>query len=287
MAGSTIAQVSSTAPEYSSRLARLVQGEVSNAPTGTHLGRFQLAQPGSYGVVDSIGLSSEDDGVEVSLLVLPTLLDAAHDQTIFTLLDTESETTRFRGLAAVIAIGGRLKLLVGNGEPGEVRTLLLDFHFVDNQWVSLKVRAVGSTVQATVEPTLYLSQRRGQPFRYEIQLVKGNIAIPEVPSLVIAALRPRPDGSATDFYNGRIEGIQVASINGRDTRILVKLDLSLGMSSDTIVDVSGYGRHGRLVNAPTRAVRGHDWDGSETDWTKAAYGYGAIHFHEDDLDDAR
>jgi hypothetical protein len=40
------------------------------------------------------------------------------------------------------------------------------------------------------------------------------------------------------------------------------------------------------VNAPARAVAGHDWDGKESDWTKATYGYGAIHFHDDDLDDA-
>ena len=55
---------------------------------------------------------------------------------------------------------------------------------------------------------------------------------------------------------------------------------------DSIIDISGNNRHGVLVNAPTRAVKGHDWDGSQPDWTKATYGYGAIHFHEDDLDDA-
>jgi hypothetical protein len=41
-----------------------------------------------------------------------------------------------------------------------------------------------------------------------------------------------------------------------------------------------------LINAPTRAIKGYDWDGTENDWSKAKYGYGAIHFHEDDLDDA-
>ncbi|CAK7212928.1 hypothetical protein SCUCBS95973_001626 [Sporothrix curviconia] len=50
--------------------------------------------------------------------------------------------------------------------------------------------------------------------------------------------------------------------------------------------MSGNARDGIVVNAPTRAVKGHDWDGVETDWTKASYGYGAIHFHDDDLNDA-
>ena len=38
------------------------------------------------------------------------------------------------------------------------------------------------------------------------------------------------------------------------------------------------------MNAPARAVTSHDWDASHNDWTRAPYGYGAIHFHDDDLD---
>ncbi|KAE9363491.1 hypothetical protein N431DRAFT_474518 [Stipitochalara longipes BDJ] len=36
-----------------------------------------------------------------------------------------------------------------------------------------------------------------------------------------------------------------------------------------------------------QAVKGFDWDGSEPDFAKVNFGYGAIHFHEDDLDDTR
>ncbi len=35
-----------------------------------------------------------------------------------------------------------------------------------------------------------------------------------------------------------------------------------------------------------RAAKGYNWDGSTVDWTHNSSGYGAIHFHEDDLDDA-
>ncbi|RFU80548.1 large subunit of -dimethylformamidase [Trichoderma arundinaceum] len=73
-----------------------------------------------------------------------------------------------------------------------------------------------------------------------------------------------------------------------DNQVLAKWNFSLKTPSDNIVDISNNGTsaEGQLVNAPTRAVTGHDWDGMESDWTKAKYGYGAIHFHEDDLDDA-
>ena len=37
---------------------------------------------------------------------------------------------------------------------------------------------------------------------------------------------------------------------------------------------------------PARGVTGHDWRGDETDFLEAPGEYGAIHFHDDDLDDA-
>jgi hypothetical protein len=90
---------------------------------------------------------------------------------------------------------------------------------------------------------------------------------------------------ATDFYNGRIDTLTLKTC-GQAPVTLARYDFAREMESDGIMDASGHGRHGLLFNAPTRAVRGHDWDGSECDWTKAKSGYGAIHFHDDDLDDA-
>ena len=34
-------------------------------------------------------------------------------------------------------------------------------------------------------------------------------------------------------------------------------------------------------------MTGHNWRGVETNWQHAPQEYGAIHFHDDDLDDAR
>jgi N,N-dimethylformamidase len=44
--------------------------------------------------------------------------------------------------------------------------------------------------------------------------------------------------------------------------------------------------HGELVRGPTRAVTGPGWRGDEVDWRLAPAEYDAVHFHEDDLDDA-
>lgn len=64
-------------------------------------------------------------------------------------------------------------------------------------------------------------------------------------------------------------------------------DFSADIASTRITDRSAHGRHGRTVNAPMRAVTGHNWTGREVDFKRAPEEYGAIHFHDDDLDDAR
>jgi hypothetical protein len=78
----------------------------------------------------------------------------------------------------------------------------------------------------------------------------------------------------------------LSSLLGPAYNTLTQYDFPKEIGSDTIVDISGNTRHGVLNNAPSRAVKSYDWDGCEPDWTKAKYGYGAIHFHKDDLDDA-
>ncbi len=42
-----------------------------------------------------------------------------------------------------------------------------------------------------------------------------------------------------------------------------------------------------IVGCPTRAMTGHNFSGHNFDWKHAPKEYGAIHFHDDDVDDAR
>lgn len=129
------------------------------------------------------------------------------------------------------------------------------------------------------------------PAAFEGKLDGEALVFTPGPLLIAASQRSAAAGSsnqkpqATDFFNGRIDRLSLKT-SGKTPLVLAKYDFALDMSSDRIVDVSGRGQDGVLVNAPTRAVRGHDWDGSEGDWTRAKFGYGAIHFHDDDLDDA-
>src|SRR5215471_4780520 len=63
-------------------------------------------------------------------------------------------------------------------------------------------------------------------------------------------------------------------------------DFGKDITTDEIRDLGPWRLNGVIVNQPTRAVPGHNWNGSEMDWRKAPEQYGAIHFHDDDLVDA-
>src|SRR5204863_6017927 len=69
--------------------------------------------------------------------------------------------------------------------------------------------------------------------------------------------------------------------------VLAAWDFSIGIATDSVHDASANGRHGVAVNLPTRAVTDHTWSGAELNWTAAPEQYAAIHFHDDDLEDAR
>lgn len=64
-------------------------------------------------------------------------------------------------------------------------------------------------------------------------------------------------------------------------------DFGRDFATDRITDVSGNDLHGNTVNRPTRAMKGHNWTANYIDFNRAPQEYGAIHFHDDDLDDAR
>ncbi len=59
-----------------------------------------------------------------------------------------------------------------------------------------------------------------------------------------------------------------------------------GAGGGEIPGTSGEAVPLQLVNAPTAAVTGHNWDGTVVDFSKAPEQYDALAFHADDLEDA-
>jgi N,N-dimethylformamidase len=118
----------------------------------------------------------------------------------------------------------------------------------------------------------------------------------------------------TDHYNGKIDAARLCSrvltrleietmklgaAAGMDERrgvgpsaelgaaMVAAWDFSLEIPSRSIVDCGPYRLDGELVGLPARGMTGHNWSGTQVSWSADHRDYGAIHFHDDDVDDAR
>lgn len=130
----------------------------------------------------------------------------------------------------------------------------------------------------------------------------GTASRPPAGVITLAARLQDADGSAASaLYNGKLESprlferhlddeeIAYLEAGGDPTGVpglIAAWDFSEAIESTRVVDRSVWGLNGVTVQRPTRAMTGHNWDGSESDWRHAPEQYGAIHFHDDDLDDA-
>jgi N,N-dimethylformamidase len=94
-------------------------------------------------------------------------------------------------------------------------------------------------------------------------------------------LAPNPATAAFAIgrgFDGKIDSPRVEGV--------ASWDFSLGIQTTRVHDAGPRALHGEVVNMPARGVTGHDWSGEHVDYRSAPRGYGAIHFHSDDLEDA-
>lgn len=116
--------------------------------------------------------------------------------------------------------------------------------------------------------------------------------------LLMAAYWDAP-GKVGGHYNGKIDNprlygralsrqeIEAIQTGGGPTDAIASWDYSVDVESDKVTDRSSRRLHGQTVNLPMRAVTGHNWKHTEMDYKRARDQYGAIYFHDDDLEDAR
>jgi hypothetical protein len=246
---------------------------------GVHKGRFQKSNVGSYAVVEKWLPGGEPSGIAVTFFMQPWLPRAGHTQTVISTLDMRTKS----GFAALLNEAGQVQFCIGTGDDLEV--IYTDFHPERKRWIEVKISLHKTLVSVTLTPLALIAAASSVPPLTLQRNLKNPLRISKENILMFGASTVKWPAYASDVFNGRIDRPCIKKI-GLPSITLVEFDFSLEISSDRIIDVSGNACHGRLVNAPTRAVRGYDWDGSEPDWTKAKFGYGAIHFHDDDLDDA-
>ena len=254
----------------------------------THQGQPQFSRIGSCARINSwIGSSLEGvDSVSIRLWCQATLpLGAKHDQFLFSSVDNEHST----GFECLLDESSNLILRVGGAS--HLQESAFSVKLVRERWYHLdfNIRPFARLVSLKA---FAKARDLGEPSTLveEEHYLRQATRIASSKPLVIASdsrgCEPSGQPIKSGSFNGKIDSLKIEIVSKGSLLTLLDLDFSLGIPTDTIQDRSHNKHHGELINAPSRAVTGHDWDPSLSDWTRASHGYGAIHFHDDDLDDA-
>jgi N,N-dimethylformamidase len=253
--------VSTTDDRYRAEIVRLFHGDpkpegpglkirpVATPIDGTYRGREQSYPLGSYGIVDP--------GPPVG--------------SAFTISVAVYPTTPHSGPQSILN-GGEWELLIAeDGEPGlrlGETTIRSGQPLRGFTWYSMTARVDDGRVR--------LEQR---PFR-ELPGCDPSVVVERDASAPPPSRGPLFIGRG---FNGKIAEPVLLTAGGE----LAHWDFSRRIDSDRIVETTGNGHDGRLVNMPMRAVTGPSWHGDEVDFSRAPGDWNAIFFHDDDLEDAR
>jgi N,N-dimethylformamidase len=294
---------------YRAEVVRLVCGDTGPAgpglktvrlPTsveGEHEGRPQPIDAGSYAIVEQPEAFGALARFTLQALIQPTLVPVRPSPRRQVIMGTWAED-RGSGFALMLDEPGALALLIGAAvvSTGAPLTARRWYH------VAASVDLAAGTVTLCQTPLADYSPSLEQP-----DTVTASIRATPPPAgdfFLGAARKAVEDGRlrTTWHFNGKIDrptlarrALTPAELRAAATAPSTSVsagdaiglwDLAADIATDRVTDRSPNHLHGRTVNAPKRAVTGHNWDGSEMDWRRAPHQYGAIHFHDDDLYDA-
>ncbi|MFN4014153.1 MAG: N,N-dimethylformamidase beta subunit family domain-containing protein [Reyranella sp.] len=269
-------KVTSAGPgPYHAMLVRIVRGDpnpggpppkfedMSDLFDGRFASRIQHAWPGSYGLVEAAKNLGLPASLHVEALIWPTLPEDG-PQTVISRRDATTGT----GFALVLTPDGMAL------ETGTDRIV-----------VGKKLRArVWYRVWASADPETGALRVGQQPLARAFGTDdegeasgKASSRALEAAAPVMIGAEPATDRPARRCFNGKIEAPLIQG--------LAAWDFSRRMDSMEIEDSGPNGLHGKLINLPTRAMKGSAWTGAERDWRRAPHHYAAIHFHDDDLHD--
>ncbi|MDA4122605.1 MAG: LamG domain-containing protein [Thaumarchaeota archaeon] len=293
--------VSCDAPSYRARLVRLVGSatlhgghprttEVQSSLNGEHIGKRETFHRGSYVVIPSKPTLGMLESFSFQAWVYPTLPGAGRQVIV-------SSSGPRGAFALFLDEMGRLAVSVG-GPDGIHSELPIEA----KQWY-----CVGCSYEASGRLVLYQSSVIEWPGGSNAYNDSGP-ASPDCSlggaNVMIGAQEERQGGGlgATGFFNGKLDSPRMFSKalsveefeslalgmppGAFEPNLVASWDFSSDIMSARVTDVSGHEMNGWAVNVPKRAVTGYNWKGREMDFRLAPKQYGAIYFHEDDLDDA-
>ncbi len=264
---------------------------------GEHQGRKQVAYSGSYVQVEHHTALRELNGFTIQAWIYSTTPMKGEAQGLITKWSQADRT----GYGLVIGESGDLGLQLGNEfvhtgkplqtqrwyfvaatyDPGEQKVCLYQLPVVErshDESVAIIEASVKNQPAVSNESALLMAAAYAEtvsPGRMAGRgLYNGKI---DSPCLFSRALsRPEIDVLAKDTAPETIGG----------NALVAAWNFGTDFDSDKVTDTGPHGLNGVTINMPMRAVTGHNWTSTEFDFKYAPHQFGAIHFHDDDLDDA-
>ena len=302
--------VSSDHARYRSRLVRLIHGDTNpdgpgctqvvspSASDAARAGAHHDLRSGSYAEVPIGGLMTTGNFTFTTFLC-PTL-PGRDEQAIV----SRGDPFQGGGFALALDATGALELVIGGRQAGEsadtARRWSTGAPLRRWEWYFVAV-SIGDG-RATLRQQA-VRRWPDDPSNATITVDVGAAPSPHAGPLWFAAARAA-DGGTGFHFDGRLDRPRIFSRGLSDAEILGleaspdalspfgadlvgAWDFAADIATDRVSDVSPHGHHGTTVNMPTRGVTGYNHAGNETSFRLAPGEYGAIHFHRDDLEDAR
>ena len=296
---------------YRADIVRLVHGDTNPAgpgfkeevvetdANGDYDGRLQPTDAGSCILVEDGGALALDGAFTLQAFVMPTT-PAKPDQGIMGRYATATQA----GYALTIEDGG-LALRIGS------ETVATGVSFYPSCWysvaatydgagtVTLYSRSVVNAANSLLSPIVPIPGEARST--HSVSSPPGDAGT----AFTIAGLAREPGSTWVDSHlNGKVdrprvwnralseEELDAVTAGGEPpaSGLVAAWDFAdgigpSGIPTDHVTDRGPGGLHGMCVNFPARAMTGWNWRGIEEVYRHAPEEYGAIHFHEDDLED--
>ncbi len=279
---------------------------VDTSVSGEHPARHQPIHAGSHiRVPDPAGRLALTNAFTLHAFICPTTPDRG-TQGILSRWSAEQRT----GYCLAIDDQARLALWLGNGDE-RITRLTSEERLLAGVWYSVAATYDAATGRAglyqaqVVNATnglLGLAQSRSGLVSAEADVPPGRLTRADAP-FVIAAYAQQ--AATTGHFNGKVDAprmyqraldrVEIEALTRGDEptqeALVARWDFAdgigpTGVPSDRVSDVSGNSLHGMCLQMPARGMTGHNWTGDEENFVHRRHEYGAIHFHDDDIEDS-
>ncbi|MFP6742399.1 MAG: LamG-like jellyroll fold domain-containing protein, partial [Alphaproteobacteria bacterium] len=273
--------------------------EIAAPFAGDYPGREQITVAGSYVTIPSSPLMTGLGSFTVQAWVFPTTPEKGAQGLIANWDDATAS-----GFALTIDDSAAAAMRLGDGSGGTVE-VTTGKPLAKRRWHLVTAAYDAAAGVICVSQDFIGPQFEASTSASATVAADFTPAMASAQPLIMAAMpatHPAGRPGASHFFNGKLDRPRLvgrtlnladgaalgwdALPHERDTSVVAAWDFSREIGDVTVIDAGPNGLHGRLVNLPSRAVKGFNWSGAEQNWRHAPQEYGAIHFHDDDLYDA-